>query len=270
MLNLTQYNFDKNKLLTNESISILEYLNEKICKQLRAHIISLTGSNIHIYSKKCSIQTYIEYKNHITYNTSISIITLNQSRQYHLLMIHPTLINLIIDLLYGGKNQILTPSNIRERTSIDDTIISRCRDMILQQYNDIMFKPIGMQIKLNENIYNIEHLNIEDSTYIIKNEYVLEYEQHKTNFDVIFFYNGIKDILPKIHILDTAIHTTNSKIKDVQLELSIKTNLKHTTLKEILNLRINDFFELTNQSYIETNSDTKIDAIYNHNKHILK
>jgi len=183
----------------------LEMVNEKFCNRVRGPLLSILRKGVEVETRGIESMKYEEFVRKLTLPTSINTFTMSPLRGHGILVIDPTLVYLIVDNYFGGSGRFYTRIEGREFTSVEQSVIKKIVDVILQTLSSSWKSITAVDFIHDKSEMNPHFINvIEGVETMMVSQFHLEIESSSSDDkkNVFFFcipYLSVESIKERLY-----------------------------------------------------------------------
>jgi len=232
----------------------LEMLHDRFCRAFRAIMSNMLRRPVDITVLSNEHMKYGEFMRTVPVPTSMHIFKMDPLKGYSLLVLEGKLVFAMIDNFFGGKGSARFKLEGRDFTTIEQRIIRKVAEMILESYENA-WKPVyEVTMEWTRAETNPQFANIclaSDDVIAVQCEMDLEDSQGKMTF--IIPYSSIEPIKDKLkagyQTEDSLIDShwqkrLREEIRNVSIECHVELGHAKITGRDLLSLSIGDVIKL--------------------------
>ena len=224
---ISKYDFRRPDIVSKDQMRTLQMLHKTFCRHLTTSLSTYLRSIIEVNLVAVDQLTYGEFNMSLSNPTCINVFSVKPLEGRAVLEVNPVLVFSIIDRLLGGAGE--PPQVIRALTDIEQSIISRVIDLILEGLKEAWKNIIEFHFQVEEREVNPQFVQIVapgETVILISCE--MKVGQFSGIISICFPFVYIEPIMSQLSAQHW-ISSTQKKPTD-EMKSSLKTHLNNTKL----------------------------------------
>lgn len=257
---LKAYDIGRQERIVRGRMPTLEIINERFGRHLKVGLFGFMRKNAEITVGSVKVQKYADFIRNLAVPTNINIVNLDPFKGNALFIFEPSLIDTIVDSLFGGKNQIKSKIEGRDFTETEQRIISRMLETVFEQYSRswapvFEIKPEYLRSEMHTQFANIAN----PSEVVVSTSFNIEIGSSGGAFHICFPYSSIE---PVREILYSSMQgdqvepdgrwrgTLEEQTQLVNVQMVAEIAAVDVPLKLIAEMQVGDLIEMDIPDYI--------------------
>lgn len=238
-----------------ERLHALDMINERFARSFRANLFGLLRRTADITVIGMTQMSFQDFTRSIPVPANLNIINMKPLRGAALVVFPPSLVYLVVDILYGGDGQFETRVEGREFTPAVQEIIRRLVDQSLESYKESWksIYPINPEYVRSEMQARFASVTNSPNEMVISTEFSIEINNFSSKFHIALPYAMIEPIrrqlngpLSDSYPEDESVWSNKmkSELEETEVEVNVDFSHIHMTLGDIMKLSVNDILPI--------------------------
>ncbi len=249
------YDFSSQERTIRGRMPTLEMINEKFCRSIRNSLFNLLRKSVDVNPEGVKAVKYEEFLRNLQVPSSLNVFQLNGLRGQGLLAIDPNLVFSIVDSYFGGDGRFQTRIEGRDFTNVEQAVVKKVVDLILQEMNDIWRTVHALDFKFIRAEMNPQFVNIIGHIEpVIVSTFRMEIESTNNKFFFCMPFTSLEPIrdklygIQKVDFNEAIDRKWSASLRDqfgsVPLSVAGEMGEAHIRVSELLNLKAGDVIQL--------------------------
>ncbi|MGE0801596.1 MAG: flagellar motor switch protein FliM [Lautropia sp.] len=248
------YDLARQERIVRGRLPALELIHERFARNLRLGLFNFMRRNPEISAEPVVIGKYATFMSSLAVPSSINVMQLKPLTGSALLVIDPTLVASVIDIMFGGSGRIRTQVEGREFSATEQRMILRMIELICGEYRRAWEGVYPLELVYARSEMQPQFANIAPSTEIVVTaRFAVHLGELEGAIHLCIPYTALEPIRETLvsSISSNApshergwLGALSREIKPANVELIAELATAEITIGELLNLSAGDIVEI--------------------------
>lgn len=254
---IKSYNIANQERIVRGRMPTLEVINERFARELRTGFYRYIRRSPEVSAQTVKVLKYNEFIRNLVVPTHLSLFSMKPLHGTGLLVVEPSLIFGIVDLMFGGAGRSQARGDQRGYSHTENKVISGLLDVIFEEYTNA-WRPVykHLDLKYLRSEVNTQFVNIANpSEIVVCTDFNIELGGGCASgmVHICFPYSSIEPIRDLLNSTMQGnqtetdvrwVKTLKNEMQKVAVDLVATLAESKHTVGQILELRAGDFIEL--------------------------
>lgn len=252
--------------IIRERLHALDVINERFARGFRMSLFSLLRRTADITVVKMNQLSFQDLTRSLPVPANLNIVSMKPLRGSALVVFPPSLVYLVVDILYGGDGQFQTRIEGREFTPSIQEIIKILVNQSLDAYQASWksIYPVEMEYMRSEMQARFASITNSQNEMVISTTFSIEINNFSSEFHIVLPYAMIEPIrrqlngpLSESYPEDESVWSQkmSTELRDTQVEINVDFTSLHMTLGDVMGLNVNEILPIELPKMVEAKVD---------------
>lgn len=259
------YNLATQERIVRGRMPTLEIINERFARLLRIGLFNFLRRTTEVSVGPVRVTKYSEFIRNLVVPTNLNLVQMKPLRGTCLMVLDPNLVFLLVDNLFGGDGRFHTRIEGRDFTQTEQRIIQRILEIIFETYAKSWEPVYPVSFEFIRSEMNTQFANIATpNEVVISTTFTLELGQVSGEMHFCTPYSTIepvRDVLASslqgetLEVDKRWMRLMTQQLQTAEVEIVADLGIAHTTIGDMLNMRVGDILPINVPSTIEAKVD---------------
>jgi flagellar motor switch protein FliM len=258
---IRNYDISSQERIVRGRMPTMEIVNERFSRNFRIGLFNFIRRSPEISVGPVTVQKYSAFLRELVVPTNFNIVSVRPLRGNGLIVCEPTLVFGVIESLYGGNGKFQTRIEGRDFSPTELRVITRLVDVACEEYKKAWKGIYPLELQYQRSEMQPQFANIATpSEIVVTTSFTLEIGEMSGTIYFCIPYSTlepIRDVLYSTTQGDAVesdqrwVKLLTQEIQAAEIPLVAELAHAHSTVEQLMAMRVGDFIELDLNSLIQ-------------------
>ena len=258
---IRNYDISSQERIVRGRMPTMEIVNERFSRNFRIGLFNFIRRSPEISVGPVTVQKYSAFLRELVVPTNFNIVSVRPLRGNGLIVCEPTLVFGVIESLYGGNGKFQTRIEGRDFSPTELRVITRLVDVACEEYKKAWKGIYPLELQYQRSEMQPQFANIATpSEIVVTTSFTLEIGEMSGTIYFCIPYSTlepIRDVLYSTTQGDAVesdqrwVKLLTQEIQAAEIPLVAELAHAHSTVEQLMAMRVGDFIELDLDSLIQ-------------------
>ena len=258
---IRNYDISSQERIVRGRMPTMEIVNERFSRNFRIGLFNFIRRSPEISVGPVTVQKYSAFLRELVVPTNFNIVSVRPLRGNGLIVCEPTLVFGVIESLYGGNGKFQTRIEGRDFSPTELRVITRLVDVACEEYKKAWKGIYPLELQYQRSEMQPQFANIATpSEIVVTTSFTLEIGEMSGTIYFCIPYSTlepIRDVLYSTTQGDAVesdqrwVKLLTQEIQAAEIPLVAELAHAHSTVEQLMAMRVGDFIELDLESLIQ-------------------
>jgi flagellar motor switch protein FliM len=244
------YNLATQERIVRGRMPVLETINERFARLLRAGIFNFMRRSVDISVGPVVVQKYGEFVRSLAQPANLNLVQVKPLRGTSLFIFDPNLVFLIVDNLFGGDGRFQVSADGREFTLTEQRIIRRLLGVVFDAYQESWSSAYKLQFEYMRSELHTQFANIATpGEVVVTTTFTIELGNAAADMFICMPYSMLEPIRDVLfsnlqgdhEVSDRRwVHMLSKQVQSAEVEMVAELGGAELTFGQIMQLKVGD------------------------------